>query len=267
MGENFQSHACQVEAQPTSRGGTFELEDSVSSEGPDASTLPPAKLLVDECRRSFGIVAPSETYRESTTVMRFIGFQKPMFRVALEAAPDEQSRLIEYLRWLRLEHVPDRLRDHALGPSSLWSGWSAETYLGFSGERILLQSGHRFGTAELVPSRWAWLGDRFNVGREMRAFRSVYPHFLIPPAHQRLFEAHPGAYLRAAEAFLISPKQTAQRMIEIGAGNCTWPIAIYSTPICARPSLTCRSLSLLATCCCGSWGSTSRYRMRTETHL
>jgi len=153
--------------------------------------------------------------------MQFSEFSKPMFRVAFAGAREEALQLIDFLRFLYAENVAERLLESPLGPSHVWHDWAKETYVGFSTGRMMLQSGHRFGPAELTeaPSRLPWRRDRFNPDAELAKFAETYPGFAIPNHHAALFAAHSGAYLRVAEAVRLSDVAQPKRMLEIGAGN------------------------------------------------
>jgi hypothetical protein len=153
--------------------------------------------------------------------IRFSRFEKQMFRVAFEGERSDILPLLDFLRFCYAENVRDRILDHPLGPSHVWKAWADETYLGFSTGRLMLQSGHRFAPSELTGrSSWLpWGGDRFDIATERRAFRHFYPALEIPRAHDTLYAAHPGSYLRVAEAVALSDV-TAHRMLEVGAGAC-----------------------------------------------
>ena len=148
---------------------------------------------------------------------------KPMFRTPFVGDADETRRLLGYLQSLQAGSSEDALARHDLGPSDLWKDWSDDTFVGFSGNRILVMSGHRFGWSELVPRpfRWPWQRKTdFSKEREDAAFSRCYPDFAIPAVHAQLREYHPGAYLRSAEAYTLSGTPKAGRMLEVGAGNC-----------------------------------------------
>ncbi|HYA39354.1 MAG TPA: hypothetical protein VEI74_13890 [Candidatus Methylomirabilis sp.] len=153
--------------------------------------------------------------------VHFSRFEKPMFRVAFEAERGDILPLLDFLRFIYVENVRERLLEHPLGPSHVWKAWADETYIGFSTGRIMLQSGHRFAPAELTerPSRLPWRRDRFDVAGQERAFRRYYPSWEIDPQHRSLLAAHPASYLRVTEAVALSGV-TATRMLEIGAGAC-----------------------------------------------
>ncbi len=146
-----------------------------------------------------------------------------MFRTVFDGTADHVGRLLSYLQYLRSADASADLDQHQLGPSDLWKSWSADTFIGFSGDRVLLFSGHRFGWSELVPRpfRWPWQPKSdFSVEREIASFARFYPDFEVPAQHIALRDHHPGAYLRSAEAYLLSGRLSAASMLEIGAGNC-----------------------------------------------
>jgi hypothetical protein len=148
---------------------------------------------------------------------------KPMFRTTFVGDANDTRRLLGYLQSLQAESSADMLARHELGPSDLWKAWSDDTFIGFSGDRILVMSGHRFGWSELLPPpvRWPWQRKTgFSIERENAAFARCYPDFAIPSVHVQLREYHPGAYLRSAEAYILSGAPKAGRMLEVGAGNC-----------------------------------------------
>jgi hypothetical protein len=153
--------------------------------------------------------------------MRFHRFEKPMFRVAFLGERTETLSLIDFLRFVYTADVKSKLLNHPLGPSQVWQAWADETYIGFSTGRLMLRSGHRFSSAELEEqtSRLPWKRDRFDPAEQERTFRRFYPSFDVPPEHRQLIEAHPGAYWRSAEAFVLSGRESPARMLEIGAGN------------------------------------------------
>jgi len=148
---------------------------------------------------------------------------KPMFRTPFAGTANDVIRLLDYLRFLHAEDASAQLAGHELGPSELWRGWSDDTFIGFSGDRLLLMSGHRFGWSELLPRpfRWPWQPKSdFSAKRESETFARNYPDFAMPGQHVPLWDYHPGAYLRFAEAYILSGKPKVGRMLEIGAGNC-----------------------------------------------
>ncbi len=152
--------------------------------------------------------------------VQFSRFHKPMFRVAFEDGEDDGFRLLDFLKWLHVEKIHQQIVAHPLGPADVWLGWSSETFVGFSSDRIMLQSGHHFGPAERVPrlsilDRWR---ERFAEKRQLQKFKKHYS-FDVPAVHQKLQQAHPGAYLRCAESFSYCQFEP-KRMLEIGAGNC-----------------------------------------------
>jgi hypothetical protein len=148
--------------------------------------------------------------------MHFSEFSKPMFRVAFEGAREEALQLIDFLRFLYAENVSEQLIESRLGPSHVWQDWAKETYVGFSTGRS-----HRFGPALLTdaPGRLPWRRRRFDPKEELARFAAAYPDFAVPDHHAALFAAHPGAYLRVAEAVRLSDVTRPNHMLEIGAGN------------------------------------------------
>jgi len=155
--------------------------------------------------------------------MKPASITKPMFRTPFAGNTDDAIRLLDYLQSLAAEGTRDRLARHDLGPSELWNAWSDDTFIGFSGDRLLLMSGHRFGWSELVPRpfRWPWQRKTdFSASREIAAFSRHYPDFRAPAEHAELRDHHLGAYLRSAEAYILSGMPKAGTMLEIGAGNC-----------------------------------------------
>ena len=96
--------------------------------------------------------------------MQFSKFEKEMFRVAFEGDTREVVALLDFTRFCYTEDVRNRLDTHPLGTSHVWKAWAAETYVGFSTSRLMLQSGNRtFGPAlpTGVPSRLPWRREKY----------------------------------------------------------------------------------------------------------
>ena len=107
--------------------------------------------------------------------MQFSQFEKPMFRVALEGDTREVVALLDFIRFCYAEDVRNRLDTHPLGTSHVWKAWAAETYVGFSTSRLMLQSGNRdFGPAlpTGVPSRLPWRREKYpSINKEIEKFK------------------------------------------------------------------------------------------------
>ena len=159
--------------------------------------------------------------------------------------------MLDYVRYLWEEEVWARIEEHPLyRPSDLWKQWAAQTFTGFSLDKILLQGGHAFPSSIEVesggdgagrrPSRWrrclgALFGgretDRIRRGRDVTHlqswFRRFYPQVVICPEHERWYDWHPNPYFRCLEAYVLREKRPfPSTMLEVGAGACV-NVAFY----------------------------------------
>lgn len=63
------------------------------------------------------------------------------FRVS----PDETVDILLYLQFLVSESVYQRVAtDNMYSPSAAWRYWAAGTFVGVSGDLLMIKSGHRF---------------------------------------------------------------------------------------------------------------------------
>ncbi len=81
-----------------------------------------------------------------------------MFQTVFTPSVDEARTLLDYVRYLWDEGVGEQLAEHPLyRPSGLWRQWAAQTFAGFSLEKIFLQgamlSRPRLRSAWEMPAR------------------------------------------------------------------------------------------------------------------
>ena len=175
--------------------------------------------------------------------MRVSSLDKPMFQSAYQIEVAESEQLLEYLLWCRRTDVHDQISSSGFGSSSpTWAEWVQQTFVGFSSNRLLIQSGHRVASAFLVdpcvtPS--SNLGVRSfvrsilssltgkylvkdgprSVEKYLAAFQEYYPDFEIPEAHRAFVEMHPLSYFFTCESYLLREERSEPRSIlEVGAG-------------------------------------------------
>jgi len=131
--------------------------------------------------------------------------------------------------------------DKKFAPAQVWQHWASSTFVGFSGDRLMLKSGHRFMDSyeaiDYVSVRAASLSmvrclkkciakirqiaGFGSLDRHLEAFAGTYPEFRHSPQHGVLMERHGFAYLRMLEVFnLANLPQTPVKVVEIGGGSC-----------------------------------------------
>ena len=72
---------------------------------------------------------------------------KNMFQTVFSCSGEESLRLLDYLRYLQVERIADKvLHDPQFAPSSLWKKWASESFVGFALEKILcsIREAHAF---------------------------------------------------------------------------------------------------------------------------
>ncbi|MCF8150179.1 MAG: putative sugar O-methyltransferase [Sulfuritalea sp.] len=162
--------------------------------------------------------------------------------VYFEASAEERSALLRYLNFLAIEHVYERVMgDKRFAPSLVWKRWASGTFIGFSGDRLMLKSGHRFVDSHEVIDYLPVRSGRLSIVRCMRkcvakirqaaqsrsldrqldVFAKSYPRFRKPPQHNFLVDKHGFAYLRMLEVFNLAklPREPT-KVVEIGGGSC-----------------------------------------------
>ncbi|KXK03031.1 MAG: hypothetical protein UZ03_NOB001001714 [Nitrospira sp. OLB3] len=180
--------------------------------------------------------------------MKFSSRDKTMFQTVFAPTPAEACTLLDYVRFLWEERIGERIANDPLyRPSDLWRQWAAQTFTGFSLEKLLLQGGHAFPASMEVAAgpmapqpRWrralgALLGgkeaERIRQGREVGPlqawFRRFYPQVGICPEHAHWYAWHPNPYFRCLEAYVLREKRPLPAtMLEVGAGACV-NVAFY----------------------------------------
>lgn len=162
--------------------------------------------------------------------------------VQLEATDDELTALIHYLGFLVTEHVFDRVaRDDRFAPSPVWRKWASGTFVGFSGDRVMLKGGHRFidsyepiGYLAAQSSHQSLLGylktcyakirqvrGVGSLNHHIAAFTGMYPNFRYTKQHELLLAKHGFAYLRMLEVYnLAEIDRDIKNAVEVGGGSC-----------------------------------------------
>lgn len=158
-----------------------------------------------------------------------------------EAVPEERAALLRYLGFLTTDSAYERVaNDPRFAPSAAWRWWASGTFIGVSGDRILVKSGHRFVNsheavaylpASEVPSlagcvrncvaKVRQLRGYGSIDRNMRAFTSKYTGFRSPPQHEMLLKTHGFVYLRMLEVFNLTEfTEPPTAVVEVGGGAC-----------------------------------------------
>lgn len=148
---------------------------------------------------------------------------------------------MHYLEFLTADGACERVAsDDRFAPSAAWRWWASGTFVGVSGDRVMVKSGHRFvgslEAAAYLPAAEApsllgciWkcvakvrqLSHYGSLGDNFRAFSSKYPGFRSPPQHELLLKTHGFVYLRMLEAFnLAELTEPPGAVVEVGGGAC-----------------------------------------------
>ena len=160
----------------------------------------------------------------------------------LEATDDELAALIRYLGFLVTEHVYDKVAlDSRYAPSPVWRKWASGTFVGFSGDRVMLKGGHRFidsyepiGYLVTQSSHHSFLGHiktcyakirqakrAGSLNHHIAAFAEIYPNFRHTTQHELLLANHGFAYLRMLELYnLTETDRDIKKVVEVGGGSC-----------------------------------------------
>lgn len=159
--------------------------------------------------------------------------------VYFEASSEERSALLRYLNFLAVEEAYERvMSDKKFAPAKVWQRWASSTFVGFSGERIMLKSGHRFvdsyeaidyvsiraGHISLFRclrqciAKIRQVASFGSLDQHLKVFARTYPAFRKSPQHSLLMDKHGFAYLRMLEVFNLP--QTPLKVVEIGGGSC-----------------------------------------------
>lgn len=164
------------------------------------------------------------------------------FFVYFEASAEERSALLRYLKYLAVERVYDRVVDDSrFAPSHAWRRWASGTFVAFSGDQVMLKSGHRFIDSyepiDYLPVKASGLSmvrrvrtclakirqvaRQDSLGHHFNLFAEYYPGFCKLPQHDFLLDRHGFVYLRMLEVFsLVELPQASTKMLEIGGGAC-----------------------------------------------
>ncbi len=162
--------------------------------------------------------------------------------VYFQASTEERSALLRYLNYLAVEGAYEQVMgDKRFAPSLVWQRWASGTFIGFSGDRLMLKSGHRFIDSHEVIDYLPVRSGRLSVVRCIRKcvgkirhaakigsldlqldiFTKSYPLFRKPQQHDLLVDKHGFAYLRMLEVFnLAKLPQAPAKVVEIGGGSC-----------------------------------------------
>lgn len=162
--------------------------------------------------------------------------------VQLEATEEELSALMHYLNFLVTENVYEKvLADNRFAPSPVWKWWASGTFVGFSGNRVVLKSGHRFidsyepiGYLTTQSSHHSFLRyfktcyakirqvmGAGSLNHHMAAFVGMYPKFHHTKQHALLLAKHGFAYLRMLELYnLVEINRDIKMVVEVGGGSC-----------------------------------------------
>lgn len=160
----------------------------------------------------------------------------------LEAADEELSALMHYLDFLVIERVYDKVAsDDLFAPSPVWKWWASGTFVGFSGNRVILKGGHRFidsyepigylATQSSHRSLLWYIKTCYSKIRQVRsagslsqhmvAFTGMYPNFRHTMQHELLLAKHGFAYLRMLELYnLAETHRDIKKVVEVGGGSC-----------------------------------------------
>lgn len=159
-----------------------------------------------------------------------------------EASAEERSALLGYLEYLAVERAYDRvIDDKRFGPSVAWRRWASGTFVAFSGDQLMLRSGHRFMDSyepiDYLPVKASGLSmfrrvrtclakirqvaRQDSLDHHLKLFAEYYPGFRKLPQHDFLLDKHGFVYLRMLEVFsLVELPQASVKVVEIGGGAC-----------------------------------------------
>lgn len=159
-----------------------------------------------------------------------------------EATAEERATLLRYLEFLVVDCAYERVaNDDRFAPSAAWRWWASGTFVGVSGDRIMVKSGHRFVDSQEVaaylpaagapPSLIGYfrkclakvrqLGRYGTLNDNLRAFKSKYSGFRSPPQHDLLLKTHGFVYLRMLEVFNLAEfAEPPRTVVEVGGGAC-----------------------------------------------
>ncbi len=140
---------------------------------------------------------------------------------------EERRTLLDYL--IYLEDIDGARGNREFGESSFWTELTSETAVGFSRDRVILQSGHALHFARLTaPNTPSGIGAALrNLLAAVRGpregplagFRRHYPSLGLD---EEALVLNPGAYLRGVEALAQAQKiydvGSVKQYLEIGAG-------------------------------------------------
>jgi hypothetical protein len=162
--------------------------------------------------------------------------------VCFEASSVDRSALLCYLHYLAVERAYDRVvDDERFAPSAAWKRWASGTFVAFSGDQMMIKSGHRFIDSyepiDYLPVNLSKLSVLRRIRtciakiRQMASLDSLDHHYCrfteFHPRHRQLsqhyylLEKHGFVYLRMLEVFnLIKLPQAPNKVVEIGAGAC-----------------------------------------------
>jgi len=163
------------------------------------------------------------------------------FFTYFEANLEERRILLKYLEFLVSDDAYERVAsDGRFAPSLTWRKWASGTLVGFSGDYLLIKSGHRFMSSQealdyfpanqtppLIRSLLKCISkilqcNRYGtIKRNLRTFSSRYSEFRSPAMHQVFLETHGFVYLRMLEVFNLAELHTPPNaVIEVGGGAC-----------------------------------------------
>lgn len=158
--------------------------------------------------------------------MKFTHRKRQMFQVALESEPEDALRLLDFMRFVIAGGLADTIGSHPLyAPSDMWTELCAETFVGFSASKLIIQSGHRFPEAtNAVPiDRKPGLRDVLAKPRDDHSFGILWQKFGggdLPPVETAIAQHKSLQYFLAAELDrLATPLPSFRRMLEVGAGT------------------------------------------------
>lgn len=158
-----------------------------------------------------------------------------------KAAAEERRALLRYLEFLAADGAYERVAsDERFAPSAAWRWWASGTFVGISGDRIMVKSGHRFMASQEaaaylpaaeVPSLTGCIRKCVAKVRQLRrygslegnwrAFSSKYPRLRSPPQHELLLKTHGFVYLRILEVFNLAEfTEAPAAVVEVGGGAC-----------------------------------------------
>jgi hypothetical protein len=150
-----------------------------------------------------------------------------------QASPDEKADVLSYLQFLVSESVYERVASDAqYAPSAAWHWWAAGTFVGISGQLLMIKSGHRFtesqeamaylpvvGKPQLIQylrkcvAKLRQVKAQGNLDRNFRAFIDRYPNFKHPAQHELLLKTHGFVYLRMLEVYNLMTVPKAPRAL------------------------------------------------------